>query len=170
MPPPPKKSKVGLFLGLGCGCLLLLATCIGTGIYFVRGIGPGEEVVGVPITLGRPFSLSYIQDGSQKYDTWLEVDLNHTSSFRLDGRILLSRPSGAFGQYILAATGSGSPIVERNSSTRVNWTSTGSSTSGTVSLFPIPAQTSGETVTLSGTVTAPPGTNGTIRLFVAERD
>ncbi len=124
----------------------------------------------MPITVGQPFSLTYIQDGSQKYDTWLEVDLNHTSSYNLNGQIMLSLPAGPFGQYTLAETGSGSPITERSSSTRVSWVHTNSSTEGTVSLFPIPAQTSGQAVTISGTVYAPPGTTGSIRLIVAKRD
>lgn len=147
-----------------------MGMCLGGVIYFFISLGPGEEVVSVPITVGQPFSLSYIQDGSQRYDTWLEVDVSHTSSYNLNGQILLSLPSGPFGQYTLAETGSGSPITERSSTTRIGWSHTSSSTEGTVSLFPMPSQASGETVTISGTVNAPPGTTGSIRLIVAERD
>ena len=44
------------------------------------------------------------------------------------------------------------------------------SVAGNVSLFPIPARTDGATVTISGTISAPPGTTGTVRLLVAKRD
>lgn len=169
--PPPKKSRTGLLVGLGCGCLALVGCLVGGGVYYaINQMGPGEEVVSTNITPGTPFSLSYIQSGSQKYAAWLEVDLDHPSSYSLNGTILLSENDSAFGQYTMSDTGSGAAITERSSSTRINWTSTSSSTSGTVSLFPIPARTAGSTCSLSGTINAPTGTTGTIRLIVAKRD
>jgi hypothetical protein len=176
---PPKKSRTGLYVGLGCGCMLVLACLVGGGILAMGGglaslMGPGEEVASTPIAPGQEFALSYVQDGSQKYRAWLEVDVSHSGGYSLSGPILLSENGQAFGQYTLAETGQGSPVQERSSSTRINWSSThlggSGSASGTVSLFPIPARTAGSTVTLSGTVNAPPGTTGTLRLFVAERD
>jgi len=173
--PEPKKSKTGLYVGVGCGCLLLLA-CIGGGAAYwaISGIGPGEEVVSQQLVPGQPFTLSYVQSGSQKYDAWLEVDVNHSAGYNLSGQILLNENNTPFGQYTLAETGSGSPIQERSSSTRMNWTSSNvngsGSTSGTVSLFPIPARAAGSNVSLTGTIQASPGTTGSIRLIVAKRD
>lgn len=174
--PPPPKSKTGLYVGLGCGCALLLA-CIAGGVAMVAGIGslgPGEEVVSVPITIGQPFSLTYIQDGSQKYEAWLEVDVDHTAGYNLSSVILLSENGTAFGQYTLAEDGEGSPVTERNSSMRVSWVTSNlngnGSTSGKVALFPIPARTNGAQITISGAIQANAGTTGTVRLFVAKRD
>lgn len=172
---PAPKSKTGLYVGIGCGCLLLLA-CIGGGVavWAVGKMGPGDEVQSAPITPGQPFTLSYVQSGSQKYEAWLEVDLTYSAGYNLNGTLLLSENGSAFGQYTLTETGSGSPIQERSSSTRINWVSSNlngsGSASGKVSLFPIPARSAGGTVTISGTISAPAGTTGTIRLFVAERD
>jgi len=167
----PKKSKTGLYIGLGCGCLLLLFCVAGGGIFAaINAMGPGEEVTTTDAIVGQPFTLTYTQDGSQKYAAWLEVDLNHTSSYNLTSTIMLNADGTPFGQYTLNEDGSGSPITERSSSTRMNWVHSGSSTSGTTHLFPIPAQTAGQTVTVTGTVNAPPGTTGQIRIFIAERD
>lgn len=173
--PEPKKSKVGLYVGVGCGCLLLLA-CIGGGLAYwaISGIGPGEEVVSQQLVPGQPFTLSYVQDGSQKYEAWLEVDVNHSTGYNLSGQVLLNENGTPFGQYTLSESGSGSPITERSSSTRINWSSTNvngsGSTSGTVSLFPIPARTAGGNVSLTGTLAASPGITGSIRLIVSKRD
>ena len=168
--PEPKKSKLGLFVGIGCGCLLLLGCIVAGGVWsLVSAMGPGEEVVTTTVTPGQPFTLSYVQDGSQRYEAWMEVDLQHTSSYSLVGPILLSENAAAFGEYQMSETGSSNP-VGRSSSKRLSWASTGSSTSGTVALFPIPAKSDGATVTVSGTLSAPPGTTGTIRIFVAKRD
>jgi len=116
--PEPKKSKVGLYVGVGCGCLLLLA-CIGGGLAYwaISGIGPGEEVVSQQLVPGQPFTLSYVQDGSQKYEAWLEVDVNHSTGYNLSGQVLLNENGTPFGQYTLAESGSGSPItpVEKGS-------------------------------------------------------
>lgn len=172
-PPPqqPKKSKMGLYVGLGCGCLILMGCLIGGGIWWmIDAMGPGEEVSSIDVTPGQPFTLTYAQDGSQKYMAWLEVDLDHSSSYSLTGPITLSADGNAFGQYTLDEDGSGSPVTERSDSVRISWVHSGSSTSGTTKLFPIPNQIDGSTVTLSGTISAPPGTTGQIRLFVAKRD
>lgn len=175
---PPQKSKTGLYVGLGCGCLLLVACIIG-GVLFATGgmsglFGPGEEVVSTPIVLGQPFSLTYVQSGSQKYEAWIEVDVDYTAGYSLSGTILLSENGTPFGQYTLAEDGEGSPVSERNNSKRVNWVTTNlggsGSAEGMVSLFPIPARSSGAQVTLSGTIHASPGTSGSVRLFVAKRD
>ena len=167
----PKKSKTGLYVGVGCGCLLLLG-CLGAGGIFmaVSALGPGEEVSSVDVAPGTPFTLTYNQTGSQKYAAWLEVDVNHTASYNLTGQILLSEGGTPFGQYNLAEDGNGSPVTDRNDSVRINWVHTNSSTEGTTRLFPIPARTAGGSITVSGTVNAPPGTTGTIRIFVAKRD
>ncbi len=180
MPPaaPPPKSKTGMYVGIGCGCLLLLVCVIGGVLYGTGSIasllGPGEEVVSMPITLGQPFSLTYVQSGSQKYEAWLEVDVDYSAGYNLTGTILLSENGSPFGQYTLAEDGQGSPITERSSSKRVSWVTTNlggnGSAEGKVSLFPIPARSSGAQVTLSGTIHASPGTSGSVRLFVAERD
>ncbi len=136
--------------------------------------GPGEEVVATPITIGQPFSLTYVQDGSQKYEAWFELDLDYTGGYQLNGTMLLSQNGTAFGQYTLSENGDGSPVTERSSSKRIDWVTTNlngsGSTSGKVALFPIPAEADGAQVTISGTITAPPGTTGTLRLFVAKRD
>lgn len=177
-PPPPQKSKTGMYVGIGCGCLVLLGCIIG-GVLLATGgmsslFGPGEEVVSMPITVGQPFSLTYVQDGSQKYEAWLEVDVDYTVGYSLTGTILLSENGTAFGQYTLAEDGEGSPITERSSSKRVSWVTTNlggsGSAEGKVALFPIPARASGGQVTISGTINASPGTSGAIRLFVAKRD
>lgn len=175
-PPPAKKSRTGLYIGLGCGCMVLLSCVIGAIVVATSGslFGPGEEVVSTPITVGQPFSLTYVQDGSQKYEAWLEVDVDYTAGYNLNGTMLLSENGTAFGQYSLEEDGEGSPVPERNSSTRVSWVTTNlngnGSASGKVSLFPIPARSGGAQVTISGTIQANPGTTGTIRLFVAKRD
>lgn len=159
--------------------MLLLACVIGGAVAAMGGglaglMGPGEEVVSTPITPGQPFTLSYVQDGDQKYKAWLEVDVSYTSGYDLSGNVLLSENNQPFGQYTVAEDGDGSPVQERSSVTRFNWTSTSvngsGSASGTVSLFPIPARTASGTVTLSGTIHATPGTTGTLRLIVAKRD
>jgi hypothetical protein len=163
-------------VGLGCGCLALIG-CIASAVAFptlIGMLGPGEEVVSTQVTIGQPFVLEYGQDGSQKYEAWLEVDLEYTAGYNLSGPILLSENGTAFGQYTLAETGEGSPVQERNSSRRISWVSSNlngnGSVEGMVSLFPIPARTSGTRVSLSGTIYGSPGTTGTIRLFVAKRD
>ena len=175
-PVPPKKSRTGLYVGGGCGCLLLLACIAGGAFVATSGMfaGPGEEVVSTPITPGQPFTLSYVQSGSQKYKAWLEVDIAYTSGYSLSGTVLLSENNQPFGQYTVAETGSSSAVQERDDATRTSWTSTNvngsGSASGTVSLFPIPSRGDGSTVTLSGTLAAPAGTTGSIRLIVAKRD
>lgn len=176
-PPPPKKSRTGLYIGLGCGCLVLLS-CIAGAIVLFSGLGnffgPGEEVVSTPVAIGTPFTLTYVQDGSQKYAAWLEVDLDYTAGYNLSGTVLLSENGTAFGQYTLQDDGEGSPVVERDDAVRINWSSTtlngSGGASGTVKLFPIPARTANAQITLSGTLQAAPGTTGTIRLIVAKRD
>ncbi len=176
--PPPQKSKTGLYVGLGCGCLVVLGCIIGTVLFATGGMtslfGPGEEVVSTPVTLGQPFTLTYVQDGSQKYEAWIEVDLDFSSGYALNGTILLSENGNAFGQYTLAEDGEGSPVTERSSSKRVNWVTSSlngsGSAEGMVALFPIPARSSGAQVSISGTISATPGTSGTVRLFVAKRD
>lgn len=178
MAPPPKKSRTGLFIGLGCGCLVLLGCIIGGIVMFAGGIssmlGPGEEVASAQLTIGQPFNLTYAQAGSQKYEAWLEVDVDHTAGYELTGTVLLSENGTAFGQYTLQEDGDGSPVTERSSSKRINWVSSSfngsGSTSGTTALFPIPARTAGSQVSLSGTIQATPGTTGRIRLIVAKRD
>ena len=168
---PPQKSKTGLYIGVGCGCMLLLACVVGGGIYAaIDAAGPGEEVTSVDATIGQPFTLTYNQSGSQKYAAWLEVDLDHSSSYNLTSTIIMSADGVPFGQYTMAEDGNGSPVTERSDSIRLSWVHTGSSTSGTTRLFPIPAQSSGQTISITGTVQAPPGTTGQIRIFVAERD
>jgi hypothetical protein len=174
----PPKSRTGLYVGLGCGCILLLACGIFGTVYAVGGLasmmGPGEEVLSTPVTSGVPFTLSYYQDGSQKYEAWLEVDVDYSAGYNMSGTILLSENGTAFGQYTLAEDGEGSPIQERNSSRRINWVTTNAnsngSASGQVHLFPLPARADRAAVTLSGTINATPGTTGTIRIFVAKRD
>jgi hypothetical protein len=174
--PPPQKSKTGLYIGIGCGCLVVLGCIIGGIVLAASGslMGPGEEVISTPISIGQPFTLTYIQDGSQKYEAWLEVDVSYTAGYNLTGTILLSEGGAAFGQYTLAETGTGSPVTERDSSKRINWVSSSAngsgSADGTVSLFPLPARTANGQVTISGTIQAPPGTTvNSIRLFVAKR-
>lgn len=174
----PKKSRTGLYIGVGCGCLVLLGCIVGGGVMFAGGLtgllGPGEEVVSTPVTIGQPFTLTYVQDGSQKYEAWFEVDVSYTAGYNLNGTVLLSENGTPFGQYTLQEDGEGSPVTERDSSKRFNWSSTslnGSGhASGTVALFPLPARTANGQITLSGTVQANPGTHGTIRLFIAKRD
>lgn len=177
-PPQPKKSRTGLFVGIGCGCLALVGCLIG-GIVLAGGgisglFGPGEEVVSTPITIGAPFTLTYVQNGSQKYEAWLEVDVSHTVGYNLTGTILLSENGTAFGQYTLQEDGEGSAVTERSSVKRVSWVNRNvngnGSTSGTVSLFPLQARAAGAQITISGTINANPGTTGTVRLFVAKRD
>lgn len=175
---PPPKSKTGLYVGLGCGCLLLLACVIGGVLYAAGGmhglLGPGEEVVSTPIVFGQPFSLTYVQSGSQKYEAWIEVDVDYTAGYNLTGTILMSENGSPFGQYTLAEDGEGSPVAERRTDKRVGWEATNlagsGSAEGKVSIFPIPARTSGAQITLSGTIHASPGTSGSVRLFVAERN
>jgi hypothetical protein len=137
-------------------------------------LGPGEEVVTIPITIGQPFAIEYTQVGTQKYEAWMEVDLDVTSGYNLTGTVLINENGTPRGQYTLAETGEGSPVSERSASTRTSWVSSNvggsGSVSGTVSLFPIPAYADGGRVSLTGTVLASPGTTGTIRLFVAKRD
>lgn len=174
-PPPPKKSKMGWLIGGGCGCVALLGCLIGGIAYFVMSMGPGEEVASTQVNLGQPYSVSYPQSGSQRYQAWMEVDVSYSSGYSLAGNALLADAAGAFGEYNIEENGSGNPVRERSdSTTRMNWTSTNlngsGSTSGTVSLFPIPARTDGTTVTVSGTLNAPPGTTGTVRVFIAKRD
>jgi hypothetical protein len=176
-PPAQPKSRTGLYIGLGCGCVVLLACVIGgvIAMNFDSLIGaPGEEVATVTVAPGQPFTLTYTQDGSQKYQAWLEVDVDYTAGYNLTSTMLLSENNTAFGQYTLAEDGEGSPIAERNSSTRMSWVTTNlggnGSASGKVSLFPIPARAAGSTVTITGTLNANPGTTGTIRIFVAKRD
>ncbi len=166
------KSKKGLYIGIGCGCLLIFGCAAGgAGIWaMISAMGPGEEVTTTNATVGQPFTLTYTQDGSQKYAAWLEVDVDHVTSYNLTGTIMLSADGTPFGQYTLDEDGSGSPITERNSSTRMNWMHSSSSTSGTTHLFPIPAQSAGQTVSITGTINAPPGTTGQIRVFIAKRD
>lgn len=172
---PPKKSRTGLYVGLGCGCFLLLGCLAAAGIYYaINSAKPGDEVISTPVTLGQPFTLSYVQQGSQKYAAWLEVDTSHTQGYRLTGTILLSENNTPFGQYTLDEDGNGSPVTERNSSVRWNWTSTSlngsGSASGKVQLFPLPARTAGGTVTVSGTITGTPGMTGMVRVIITKRD
>jgi hypothetical protein len=178
MATPAPKSKTGLYVGGGCGCILLLA-CIAGGVVLAMGgiggmFGPGEEVMSTPITVGQPFTLTYPQQGSQKYEAWLEVDLDFSAGYNLNGTLLLAENGQAFGQYTLQETGDGSPVTERSSSKRINWVTSSlngnGSARGKVALFPLPARSAGSQVTLSGTIYANPGTTGTIRLFVAKRD
>jgi hypothetical protein len=170
------KKKTGLYLGLGCGCVVILG-CIIAAVAFpslIDMLGPGEEVASIPATIGQPFTLEYVQEGSQKYQAWLEVEVDYTAGYNLSGPILLSENGAAFGQYTLAETGEGSPVQERSGSRRVQWTSSSLNGSGraegNVSLFPIPARPDGHRVTISGTIHATPGTTGTLRFFVAKRD
>jgi len=151
--------------------MLIFACLLGGGIFMaINAMGPGEEVATIDATVGQPFTLTYSQDGSQKYAAWLEVDLDHSASYNLTGTIVLSADGVPFGQYTLAEDGSGPAVSERSDSVRLSWVHTGSSTSGTTKLFPIPAQNGGQTITVTGTVNAPPGTTGRIRIFVAKRD
>jgi hypothetical protein len=178
--PPAHKSRTGLYFGIGCGCFFLFAAGV-LGVVFVAGgaagiatlLGPGEEVATQQVPLNQPFSLSYPQRGTQKYEAWLEVDAQYTAGYRLSGIVLLSENGSAFGQYTLDEDGDGSPVAERDVSKRINWSSTNrngsGSARGTVALFPIPARSDGASVTLSGTISTNPGTNGTVRLFVAKR-
>lgn len=141
----------------------------------IRGLlGPGEEVVSMPLAIGQPFALTYVQEGDQKYEAWLEVDVEHTGGYALTSRVLLSENGTAFGQYTLDEDGTRSPVRERNTSKRYNWMSTSVPGSGrvrgTVALFPVPARTPNAQLTISGTIQAVPGTSGTLRLFVAKRD
>lgn len=169
--PPAKKSNTGLYVGIGCGCLLLLGCMIGGGIWYaISSMGPGEEVSSVDAIVGQPFTLTYAQTGTQKYAAWLEVDLDHSAGYQLDGTITLEENGVAFGQYTLSEDGSGSPVTERSDSIRISWVHTNSSTSGTTRLFPIPERAAGSTITVRGTINAPVGTTGRIRVFVAKRD
>lgn len=177
--PPPQKSKTGLYIGIGCGCLVILGCLIG-GIVLAAGgaaglLGPGEEVVSTPIAIGQPFTLTYVQNGDQKYEAWLEVDVSYTAGYNLSGTILLSDGGGPFGQYTLNENGSGSPVTERSSSKRFNWASStvngSGSADGTVALFPVPARTAGGQVTISGTIQANPGTTvNSLRISIAKRN
>ena len=40
-------------------------------------IGPGEEISSTVVTPGQPFTVTYLQDGDQKYQAWMEVDRLH---------------------------------------------------------------------------------------------
>jgi len=175
MAPPPPKSRTGLYVGLGCGCLLLFA-CVGAAAaYFVlQAAKPGEEVASTPVTFNQPFTVSYVQQGSQKYAAWLEVDVSYTSGYRITGTVLLSENNAPFGQYTLDEDGEGCPVEERDDTTRWEWSSENldgsGSAGGTVLLFPIPARAAGGTVTISGTFTGQSGMSGTIRVIVAKRE
>jgi hypothetical protein len=177
-PPEPKKSRTGLYVGGCCGCLVILGCIAGGAFLFRSGLtdlfGPGDEIATTTVTPNQPYTVQYEQDGDQKYQAWMEVDVDYTSGYNLNGTILLSANGTPFGQYTLSESGSGSPVTERSSSTRFNWTSTNmsgnGSASGMVSLFPIPAQADGALVTLTGTINTPPGVTGTIRIFVAKRN
>lgn len=151
------------------GCLISAAVAIP-----LLNAGPGEEVASAPVTLGQPYAVTYNQDGDQRYEAWLEVDIEYTQGYQLNGNALLSENGAAFGQYTVDDDGEGSPVTERDSSTRSPWSSSSAngdgSSDGNVLLFPIPAKTDGATVTVSGTITAPPGTTGTLRLLITERD
>lgn len=171
---PPKRT--GLYVALGCGCVVLLACVVGAASFgsILELLGPGEEVASTSVTIGQPFALDYVQDGAQRYEAWLEVDVDYSAGYNLNGTMLLSENGTAFGQYTLAETGTGSAVQERSSSRRVSWSSTNlggnGHATGDASLFPIPARESGHRVTLSGTIYASPGTSGRVRLFVAKRD
>lgn len=169
-PPPPKKSKIGLFIGIGCGCLLLFAIVVGIGIFvFIRSVGPGDTVAETEVQLNQPFTLNYQQGSDTQHEVWLQLDLSHPQGLNLTGPINISRAGQVIGQYNLELTGGGSPIRERSSSRQVGWVHTNSSTSGKTFLFPLPAYDSGETITLSGTVSAAQGTNARrLRLFVTD--
>ena len=175
-PEPQKKSKVGLYIGGGCGCLLVLGCLVGGlfGFSAYSALSPGEEVVSTQVTLGQPYTVSYTQSGDQRYQLWMELDLEHDNGYQLNGTSLLSENGTAFGQYTINEDGNGSPVQERNSRLQMSWRTSSvngrGSTAGTLSLFPIPARTDGGTVTISGTLTGTPGMTGTVRLFVAKRD
>lgn len=177
-PEPPKKSRTGLYVGGCCGCLVLLGCLAGGGYLYTGGttelFGPGDEVATTNIVPGQPFTVTYTQDGDQKYEAWFEIDVDYPTGYNLNGTILLSVNGAPFGQYTLAESGSGAAVTDRRTSVRFDWEIENSSgngnASGMVSLFPIPAQTDGSTVTLTGTINAVPGTTGTIRLFVAKRN
>jgi hypothetical protein len=172
---PPPKSRTGLYVGLGCGCLLLFA-CVGAAAaYFVlQAVKPGEEVAEAPVTLNQPFTVSYVQQGDQRYAAWLDVDVSYTSGYRMTGTAILSENGAPFGQYTLDEDGEGSPVQERDDTTRWDWSSTNldgsGSASGDVQLFPIPSRPAGSTITISGTFTGQPGMTGTVRIFVAKRE
>jgi len=95
--------------------------------------------------------------------------VSHSQGLNLTGPINITVNGQLIGQYTLAMTGSGSPVAQRSSSRQVNWVHSGSSTSGTTMLFPLPNYESGATVTVSGTVTAAPGTTvNNMRIFVTD--
>lgn len=126
----------------------------------------------VDVFLRQPFSLTYVQAGSQRHEAWLEVDLQHAvSGYRLTGTIMLLSDGTPFGQYTLDERGTGSAVAERSSSARERWVSSVSDgrrrTQGVVSLFPLPARTPGESITISGTIGTGDGTAGRLRLIVS---
>ena len=168
--PPPKKGGAGKWIGLGCGCLLLIAIGVGVAVYVtISSIGPGDEITAADVALGQQFQAVYTQSGDQQYEVWLDLDVAHTAGYSLNGPINISVNQQHVGQYVLAETGSGSPIQGRNSRFTTTWVSTSSNTSGKVKLFALPAYDDGATVTVWGTINGTPGmTASRLRLMVTD--
>jgi hypothetical protein len=174
-PPNPFESPVEKPRGrtpmilAGCGCLAVLLAC-GGGAAVLAATGmllsPGEAIATTPDTaVGAPLSVSYAQEGEQRYRAWMEVDV--TGPYRLTGTLLLLENGQPFGQYTVDDDGDGSPVDGR-STTRLGWTRINDHTTGTVSLFPLPARSDGATIEVRGSL-GNPGASGTVRLFVTER-
>ncbi len=169
--PPPKKGGAGKWIGLGCGCVFVIILVVGIVVWqMTSALSMGDEVTSADVALGQQFQATYTQSGSTEYQVWLDLDVNHPGGYSLTGPINISVAQQHVGQYQLAETGSGSPIQGRNTRFSRDWNDdSGTSTSGKLKLFSLPAYDDGATVTVWGTINGTPGMTATrLRVLVTE--
>jgi hypothetical protein len=177
-PPPPPKSSSGKVFVLGClGVFVVL--CLGAGIAaallgkaVLRGVG--QEIATVPVVVGQPFRLAYVQRGSGEVAVWLDIEASYGRSLQLTGPLAVRVNGTPIQQHALAlGDGSCQAIEGGRTSVCIGWNNRWNNGVGTVTgktrLFTVPAQPRGAMVTVTGMAFAGPGvTVHRARLFAAE--
>jgi hypothetical protein len=159
-PPPPARGGTGRLLAFGCVGLVLL-TVLGTvgTVFFLRAKITGTSLATAVITPGVRAALTYTDPGKGANGAWLDVDVAHTQGFRVVGMFTVMANGQLVGQYNLNGDLSGrctNPVIGQNSAACASWRSTRVGATGTVAgrtrMFEIPAQPSGTSVSVVGTL------------------